>query len=75
MARYVLSALERDDRVAHVDLLVSPNGRKLVAHEFGCAENADLAATVLGSPSGRVTAWDSGTGRARTPPAATRAGG
>ncbi|MFE9686671.1 UbiX family flavin prenyltransferase [Streptomyces sp. NPDC006285] len=59
MARHVLSALERDDRVAHVDLLVSPNGRKLVAHEFGGAKNDDPVATVLGRSSGKVSAWDS----------------
>ncbi|WP_371100454.1 UbiX family flavin prenyltransferase [Streptomyces sp. PU_AKi4] len=59
MARHVLSALERDDRVVHVDLLVSPNGRKLVAHEFGSAEDADPVATLLGEPSAKVTAWNS----------------
>ncbi len=61
MARHVLSALERDERVAHVDLLVSPNGRKLVAHEFGGTEDGDPVATLLGRSSGKVTAWDSET--------------
>ncbi|GGZ37923.1 UbiX family flavin prenyltransferase [Streptomyces poonensis] len=61
MARHVLSALERDDRVAHVDLLVSPNGRKLVAHEFGGAEDGDPVTTLLGRPTGKVTVWDSDT--------------
>ncbi|MFF0459174.1 hypothetical protein [Streptomyces mexicanus] len=59
MARHVLSALERDDRVVHVDLLVSPNGRKLVAHEFGGTDDADPAAILLGKPSAKVTAWNS----------------
>ncbi|CAL9401501.1 MULTISPECIES: UbiX family flavin prenyltransferase [unclassified Streptomyces] len=58
MARSVLSALERDDRVAHVDLLVSSNGRRLVAHEFGTAQDGDPVVTLLGKPSAKVTAWD-----------------
>ncbi|MFK0120429.1 UbiX family flavin prenyltransferase [Streptomyces sp. NPDC090994] len=60
MARYVLAALERDERVAHVDLLVSPNGRKLVAHEFGSAEDGDMAQVLLGRTSPKVSAWDAG---------------
>ncbi|GGS46364.1 hypothetical protein AB0E75_04470 [Streptomyces griseoviridis] len=37
MARRAPAALERDDRVAHAGLLVSPDGRELIAHEFGTA--------------------------------------
>lgn len=58
MAHYVLAALEADDRVGHVDLLVSLCGRKLVAHEFGGAEDGDMVQAVLGRQSGKVTAWD-----------------
>ncbi|MBR7834265.1 UbiX family flavin prenyltransferase [Actinospica durhamensis] len=60
MARYVLDALERDERVGHVDLLLSPNGRKLLAHEFAVAEDGDAVRTVLGRPSGKVYAWEAG---------------
>jgi hypothetical protein len=38
-ARHVLSSLVRDDRVAHVDLMVSATGRKLIAHELGGPES------------------------------------
>ncbi|GAA4800076.1 UbiX family flavin prenyltransferase [Streptomyces ziwulingensis] len=58
MARHVLAALERDDRVAHVDLLVSPNGRRLLAHEFGGTADADVTRTLLGGDSAKVSAWD-----------------
>jgi 4-hydroxy-3-polyprenylbenzoate decarboxylase len=58
MARYVLSALVRDERVAHVDLLVSQTGRKLMAHEFGGAEEQDPAEAILGGPSEKVAVHD-----------------
>jgi 4-hydroxy-3-polyprenylbenzoate decarboxylase len=58
MARYVLSALVRDDRVAHVDLLVSQTGRKLVAHEFGGAAEQDPVGAILGGASEKVTVHD-----------------
>ncbi|MFF5563133.1 UbiX family flavin prenyltransferase [Streptomyces sp. NPDC012623] len=58
MARYVLAALDRDERVGHIDLLVSANGRKLIAHEFGGSERDDVVRAVLGRPSGKVYAWD-----------------
>ncbi|WP_406349768.1 UbiX family flavin prenyltransferase [Streptomyces sp. NBC_00658] len=58
MARYVLSALVKDDRVSHVDLLVSRTGRKLVAHEFGGPAEKDPVELLLGSRSEKVTAHD-----------------
>ncbi|MCI3270649.1 UbiX family flavin prenyltransferase [Streptomyces cylindrosporus] len=58
MAHHVLAALEADEGVGHVDLLVSSCGRKLVAHEFGGAEDRDMVQAVLGRESGKVTAWD-----------------
>ncbi|MEU8976499.1 UbiX family flavin prenyltransferase [Streptomyces monashensis] len=58
MARYVLSALVRDERVAHVDLLVSPTGRKLVGHEFGGAAQQDPVGAILGGPSEKISVHD-----------------
>lgn len=58
MARYVLSALVRDERVAHVDLMVSAAGRKLLVHEFGGPEAADPVEKLLGGPSKKVASWD-----------------
>ena len=57
-----LKRLLADDRVAHVDLLVSANGRKLLAFEHGCAEDADPVDVLLGQPRGTSSAklalWD-----------------
>jgi flavin prenyltransferase len=58
MARYVLSALVRDERVAQVDLLVSQAGRTLVAHEFGGGAEQDPVMAILGGPSEKVTVHD-----------------
>jgi flavin prenyltransferase len=57
-ARHVLSSLVRDDRVAHVDLMVSATGRKLIAHELGGPESGDPAECLLGTTSAKVSAWD-----------------
>ena len=58
MARYVLSALVRDERVAGVDLIVSDAGRKLLAHEFGGSETDDPVVQLLGSGSEKLAHWD-----------------
>ena len=58
MARHVLSALVRDERVAHVDLMVSAAGRKLLVHEFGGPEAADPVEKLLGGPTEKVVSWD-----------------
>ena len=59
MARYVLSALVRDERVAHVDLLVSSAGRKLIAHEFGGSPGDDPVERLLGAAApSTVSFWD-----------------
>lgn len=58
MARYVLSALVADERVGHVDLLVSEAGRTLIAHEFGGAETDDPVERLLGEPHDKVAAYD-----------------
>lgn len=48
MARHVLSALVHDDRVGHVDLMISDAGRKLVAHEFGGTADDEPVAQQIG---------------------------
>ncbi|WP_433432524.1 UbiX family flavin prenyltransferase [Nonomuraea sp. CA-141351] len=60
MARFVLEALIKDDRVGQVDLMVSAAGRKLIAHETGRAEDGDAATLVLGGPPrvDKVKVWD-----------------
>jgi flavin prenyltransferase len=60
MARFVLEALVKDDRVGRVDLLVSEPGRALIAHETGRDATGDAAELVLGyAPAqGRVVVWD-----------------
>ncbi|MGH3374960.1 MAG: UbiX family flavin prenyltransferase [Actinoallomurus sp.] len=57
-SRRLLAALQEDDRVAHVDLLVSANGRKLAALEFGTQEDLDSVAQALGATSPKVRLMD-----------------
>ncbi|MER5392127.1 UbiX family flavin prenyltransferase [Saccharopolyspora sp. NPDC002686] len=60
MARFVLEALVRDERVGRIDLLVSQAGRQLIAHETGRDPDGPAADLVLGGrPTGdKVIAWD-----------------
>ncbi|MFF3504699.1 UbiX family flavin prenyltransferase [Streptomyces sp. NPDC003247] len=55
LAGRVLHALVDDDRVGHVDLLVSSNGRRLIAHELGGTPADDPLPRLLGGPSRKVT--------------------
>ncbi len=57
-SKRLLAALQEDDRVAHVDLLVSANGRKLAALEFGTQEDLDSVAQALGATSPKVRLMD-----------------
>ncbi|MBA8824537.1 4-hydroxy-3-polyprenylbenzoate decarboxylase [Saccharopolyspora lacisalsi] len=57
MAWHVLSTLNRDSRVEHVDLIVSDAGRKLMAHEFGGSEDDDPVEKLLGDGREKVTSW------------------
>ncbi|MCW2888194.1 MAG: 3-octaprenyl-4-hydroxybenzoate carboxy-lyase [Streptosporangiaceae bacterium] len=57
-AKRLLAALQDDDRVAHVDLLVSANGRKLAALEFGTQEDPESVARALGATSAKVLLLD-----------------
>ncbi|MER6975656.1 UbiX family flavin prenyltransferase [Streptomyces carpinensis] len=59
MARFVLEALVKDERVAQVDLMVSQAGRQLIAHETGRDASGPAADLVLGAPAmDKVVAWD-----------------
>jgi 4-hydroxy-3-polyprenylbenzoate decarboxylase len=48
----------RATRVTHIDLLVSANGRKLVAFEFGTGEDQDSMLQALGVTSPKVSVLD-----------------
>ena len=54
LAGVLLNKLVDDERVGHVDVMVSANGRKLVAFEHGADENADAVALLLGRQSDEV---------------------
>ncbi|MFI6357361.1 UbiX family flavin prenyltransferase [Streptomyces sp. NPDC050743] len=60
MARFVLEALVKDDRVGRIDLMVSQAGRKLVAYETGRDASGDAAELVLGARPAvdKVVEWD-----------------
>ena len=57
LAGSLLSRLIDDERVGHIDLMVSANGRKLIAFEQG-GDEADAVKTLLGKESGKVSFWD-----------------
>jgi 4-hydroxy-3-polyprenylbenzoate decarboxylase len=57
-AKRLLAALQEDDRVAHIDLLVSANGRKLAALEFGTQEDIESVAQALRATSPKTRLLD-----------------
>jgi 4-hydroxy-3-polyprenylbenzoate decarboxylase len=57
-ARRLLLALQDDDRVEQVHLIVSHAGRKLVAFEFGAAEDPQSVARALGADSPKIRVLD-----------------
>jgi 4-hydroxy-3-polyprenylbenzoate decarboxylase len=57
-ARRLLLALQDDDRVEQVHLIVSLAGRKLVAFEFGTSEDPQSVAQALGTSSPKVRLLD-----------------
>jgi flavin prenyltransferase len=58
LAGVLLKKLVDDERVHHVDVMVSANGRKLVAFEHGCDETADVVPLLLGRESDKVSVWN-----------------
>ncbi len=58
VAKALLAALQQDDRIGHIELLVSANGRKLVAFEFQTAEDPDSVVRALEATSHKVRFLD-----------------
>jgi 4-hydroxy-3-polyprenylbenzoate decarboxylase len=63
LAGVLLNKLVADERVGHVDVMVSANGRKLVAFEHGADEGADAVSLLMGrQPDGtrpdKISVWD-----------------
>lgn len=58
LAGLLLNKLVDDERVAHVDVMVSANGRKLVAFEKGADEDADVVGLLMGRRSDKVSVWN-----------------
>jgi flavin prenyltransferase len=71
LAGVLLNKLVDDERVAHVDVMVSANGRKLVAFEKGCDEDADVVGLLLGRPTDmladKISVWNPETDQAGPP--------
>jgi 4-hydroxy-3-polyprenylbenzoate decarboxylase len=67
LAGVLLNKLVDDERVGHVDVMVSANGRKLVAFEKGADESADPVELLLGRRSDKISSWDPETEQAGPP--------
>ena len=53
-AKHLLEALERDDRVATVNLILSDSGLRVMAEELQVAGRNDLVQKLLGRPSQKI---------------------
>jgi len=58
LAGRFLRKLVIDERVGHVDLMVSANARKIIAFEQGVSEDDDPVRVLLGGESEKVASWD-----------------
>jgi 4-hydroxy-3-polyprenylbenzoate decarboxylase len=58
VAKALLAALQQDDWVGHVNLLVSASGRELVAFEFQTGEDSDSVVRALEATSPKVRFLD-----------------
>ena len=67
LAGVLLNKLVDDERVGHVDVMVSANGRKLVAFEHGADEQADAVRLLMGRESDKITVYDPETDQAGPP--------
>ena len=68
LAGVLLNKLVDDARVGHVDVLVSPNGRKLIAFENGADAGADAVELLMGrTPPKKVSVYDPQTDQAGPP--------
>jgi 4-hydroxy-3-polyprenylbenzoate decarboxylase len=52
--KYLLDALDRDERVATVNLIFSDSGLRVMAEELGVAGRNDLVAKLLGRESSKI---------------------
>ena len=52
--KHLLAALDRDDRVATVNLVFSDSGLRVMAEELGVAGRNELVAKLLGRESGKI---------------------
>lgn len=59
LAGVLLRTLVADERVGHVDVMVSANGRKLVAFENGADESVDAVSLLLGGAlPEKISVWN-----------------
>lgn len=52
--KHLLDALERDDRVATVNLIISDSGLRVMAEELGISGRAELLPKLLGRPPAKI---------------------
>ena len=52
--KHLLDALDRDDRVGTVNLILSDSGLRVMAEELGLSGRSDLVAKLLGRESGKI---------------------
>ena len=52
--KYLLDALERDDRVERINLIISDSGLRVMAEELGVAGRSDVASKLLGRPPVKI---------------------
>jgi 4-hydroxy-3-polyprenylbenzoate decarboxylase len=71
LAGILLNKLLDDERVGHVDVMISANGRKIIAFENGADESADPVALLLGRQDGtrpeKLSVYDPETDQAGPP--------
>src|ERR1041385_6750092 len=53
-SRHLLDALERDDRVARVNLILSDSGLRVMAEELGTPGRGELVGKLLGRPPVKI---------------------
>jgi 4-hydroxy-3-polyprenylbenzoate decarboxylase len=52
--QHLLHALERDDRVAHVNFIASENSLRVIAEELHLSGRSELITKLLGKPSAKI---------------------
>ena len=54
LPRYLLDALERDERVSTINLIVSDSGLRVMAEELGASGRNDVVSKLLGRGAGKI---------------------